>query len=151
MSNGSDGGRPFLGAGIAFPMVVDPQGRITLIPMAVDAQGHIAMNSYDEHVRQSILLILQTAKGERVMRPDFGTGLRTLVFEPPDSATAAMLQHQVKQALMRFEPRIDVLDVQAAAPSDQPGLLEIQLSYRVRHTDTIANLVYPFFIERSGA
>ncbi len=151
MSDGSDRGRQFLGVGIAFPLAVDPQGRITLIPMAVDAQGRIAMNSYDDHVRQSILLILQTAKGERVMRPDFGAGLRTLVFEPLDAATAALVQHQVTQALMRFEPRIDVLDVRVTAPFDQPGLLEIGLSYRVRHTDTIANLVYPFFIERSGA
>jgi len=138
MSDGADGGRQFLGAGMAFPLTID-------------GHGQVATNGYDDHVRQSILLILQTATGERVMRPDFGAGLRALVFEPVGATTLALVQHQVKQTLMRYEPRIDVLEVRVAAPADQPGLLEIELDYRVRDTDTIANLVYPFYIERSGA
>jgi phage baseplate assembly protein W len=152
MSNGSSQGQDFLGAGIAFPL-------------AVDAQGRIAMNSLEGQVRQSILLIMQTAKGERVMRPDFGAGLQSFLFEPLTPATAAAVQHQVKEALVRFEPRIEVLKVdvlldpkQISTPAtpgmtinpDQAGVLFIQVQYRVRVTDTTFNLVYPFYIERGG-
>jgi phage baseplate assembly protein W len=137
MSNGGDNSKKYLGVGMAFPM-------------DVDGQGQVVLNSYEDHVRQSILLIMQTAKGERVMRPDFGAGLQTLVFEPAGPATAAMVQHEVQQALLRNEPRIDVLSVQVTADPAQPGVLTINVNYRVRQTDTIYNVVYPFFIERGA-
>ena len=134
MSNSVDNSKKYLGVGIAFPM-------------DIDGHGQVAMNSYEDHVRQSILLIMQTAKGERVMRPDFGAGLQTLVFEPAGPATAAMVQHEIQQALLRNEPRIDVLSVQVTADPSQPGVLTINVNYRLRQTDTIYNVVYPFFIE----
>jgi phage baseplate assembly protein W len=137
MSNGGDKSKKFLGVGMVFPM-------------DVDGQGQVVLNSYEDHVRQSILLILQTAKGERVMRPDFGAGLQTLVFEPAGPATAAMVRHEVQQALLRNEPRIDVLSVQVTADPSQPGVLTINVNYRVRQTDTIYNVVYPFYIERGA-
>lgn len=135
MSNNSVEGKKFLGAGIAFPLEVDDE-------------GNIAMNSLEDHVRQSILLILQTAKGGRVMRPDFGAGLHNRVFEPITSATKALVQHEVEKALIRFEPRIDVLNVEAKDDEQQQGVLLINIEYRVRRTDTIFNLVYPFYLER---
>ena len=119
-------------------------------PMAVDGQGRILLNTYEVHVRQSILLIMQTVKGERVMRPDFGAGLQPLVFEPAGSAMAAMVQHEVKQALVRNEPRIDVLAVAATTDPSQPGVLSINVKYQLRQTDTIYNVVYPFYIERGS-
>jgi len=130
-----DEGKEFLGGGLAFPLRLDPEGRI-------------AMNSLDDHVRQSILLILQTAKGERVMRPDFGAGLRKLVFSPMSAATVALVQHEVKDALTRFEPRIDILNISVTLDSGRPGQLILNLEYRVRSTDTQFNLVYPFFLEK---
>lgn len=137
MSNGVTDSNKFLGVGLAFPIDVDGQGRV-------------ALNSYEDHVRQSILLITQTAAGERVMHPDFGAGLQTLIFEPASSATVALVQHSVKQALVRNEPRIDVLGVQVTVDPNQPGVLTISINYRVRRTDTIFNVVYPFYIERGG-
>lgn len=135
MKNAVAEGKEFLGAGIAFPP-------------AKDAQGRLAMNSLEEQVRQSILIILRTAKGERVMRPDFGAGLHTLVFEPINPTMTALVQHEVKEALTRFEPRIDVDDVDVTSDPKEPGLLRIAVSYRVRRTDTTFNLVYPFYVER---
>lgn len=134
MSNGSVEGKEFLGAGIAFPLRLE--------------QGQIVMNSLEDRVRQSILLILQTAKGDRVMHPDFGSGLRNLVFAPITATTTALVGHEVKDALIRFEPRIEVLNVAVTADSKQKGLLLINIEYRVRQTDTLFNLVYPFYLER---
>ena len=133
MDNSSRDGREFLGAGVAFPL-------------RLDADGRIAINSLEDHVRQSILLILQTAKGERVMRPDFGAGLQTLVFSPVNAATAALVQHEVRDALVRFEPRIDILSVEVTSDQEEQNVLMINLQYRVRKTDTMFNLVYPFFL-----
>jgi|SRR5436189_4886341 len=135
MYNSSRDGRKFLGAGVAFPL-------------RLDADGRIAINSLEDHVRQSILLILQTAKGERVMRPDFGAGLQTLVFSPVNAATAALVQHEVRDALVRFEPRIDILSVEVTSDQEEQNVLMINLQYRVRKTDTMFNLVYPFFLAK---
>lgn len=128
-------GKEFLGSGIAFPLNIDGQGRISI-------------NSLEEQVRQSILLILRTARGERVMRNDFGAGLHRLVFSPSNYATFAMVEHEVKDALIRFEPRIDVMNVKVTPYPDEPEKLDIYLEYRVRKTDTMFNLVYPFYLER---
>ncbi|WP_298439049.1 GPW/gp25 family protein [Geobacter sp.] len=137
MNGESDIGKEFLGAGVGFPL-------------AVDGEGRLVMTRLEEHVRQSILLILRTMKGERVMRPDFGSGLDSLVFSPVGAATAALAEHEVKEALIRFEPRIEVLSVRAATDPQQQELLLITLEYRVRRTDTLFNLVYPFYLEKGA-
>lgn len=134
MNNNSGDSKEFLGAGVAFPIRLDA--------------GRIAMNRYEDHVRQSIRLILQTAKGERVMHPDFGSGLHNLVFEPVNPVTTSLVQHEVKEALIRFEPRIDVLKVEVTVDQKEQQKLLINIQYRVRRTDTIFNLVYPFYLER---
>jgi phage baseplate assembly protein W len=100
-------------------------------------------------VRQSIWIILGTAKGERVMRPDFGCGIYDLVFEVNNPTTAARVSHAVHDALLFFEPRIDVLDVEVRPDVDGTVML-ISIDYQVRATDNVFNLVYPFYLERSG-
>jgi hypothetical protein len=126
---------PFLGSGMAFPP-------------ALDAAGRFRTNSGDDHVRQSIQLILATVPGERAMRPDFGTGLDTLVFAPASVATLALLQHTVQEQLTTYEPRIDVLDVTARLDDAPSGRILVEVTYRVRRTDTVTNLVHPFYLER---
>jgi uncharacterized protein len=137
MNSESTESKEFLGMGISFPL-------------SVDANGLIAMNSLEDHVRQSIRLILQTIRGERVMRPDFGASLNDLAFEPLNQATVILAQHHVREALIRFEPRIEVLNVEGAIDPQRQGCLLIHLRYRVRSTDTTFNLVYPFYVERGG-
>jgi phage baseplate assembly protein W len=128
-------GQEFLGSGLAFPL-------------HLDARGQIAMNHLEDQVRQSILLILRTTKGERLMHPEFGAGLNTLVFAPASPMTAALAQHAVQESLTRFEPRIDVLNVTATVDPQRPQVLQIALEYRIRQTDAVFNLVYPFYLER---
>lgn len=142
----------FLGRGIKFPL-------------AIGADGLLVMNTPEEQVRQSIKLILATGKGERVMRPDFGAGLERLAFEPLSPITQVLVQQQVREALTQYEPRIEVLDVTAelanhsgkdgklsTARDGQGGkdwnVLLVNIQYRIRRTDSINNLVYPFYVER---
>lgn len=150
MSDTTEASKKFLGAGISMNVATDAEGRVVSLDMGFDAQGRIQLNSYEDHVHQSILLIVQTAQGERVMRPDFGSGLLKLAFEPLGSASASLAQREVTDALTRFEPRIDILSVDVTSKSSQSGALTIELRYRVRRTDTIYNMVFPFFLDRGG-
>ena len=100
--------------------------------LSVTAAGGVATVEGDESIRQAILLLLSTTPGERIMRPAYGSRLHRLVFAPNDDTTAGLAIHYVRQALQRWEPRVDVLDVDARADPDQAWRLNIQLQYRVR-------------------
>jgi uncharacterized protein len=140
----------WLGRGIAFPIDFDPLTQ------------DLERAEFEESVRQSILIILGTAKGERVMRPDFGCGIYDLVFEPNTPSTASKVAQVVQEALLFFEPRIDVVDIRVESrfdredvPADRDGNLAavsklmIFIDYEVRATNNVFNLVYPFYLERS--
>jgi Bacteriophage baseplate protein W len=96
--------------------------------------GGLVMVELEHSIRQAIYLLVTTIPGERVMRPDYGCDLYQLVFAPNDNTTAGLAIHYVKRALDRFEPRVDVVRIDAAANLDDPGQLDITLEYRVRAT-----------------
>ena len=100
----------------------------------------------DDHdsVRQAILLLLSTTPGERVMRPDYGCQLRRLVFSPNDETTAGLAIHYVRQALDLWEPRIEVLRLDAERNIEDPEELTISLEYRVRATQQIDATIFSF-------
>lgn len=102
--------------------------------LSVSPTGAIAMVSDDAAVRQALLLLLTTLPGERVMRPDYGCDLHRLVFAPNDATTHGLAIHYVRQAVERWEPRIDLLDINASAAEDDAGRMDIALLYRVRRT-----------------
>ena len=119
-------------------------------PVAVDEGGAVAVAEYEESVRQSIWVVLGTAKGERVMRPDFGCGIYDMVFGVNSSTTASEAAEEVRDALVSFEPRIDVLGVEVS-PGGDGEVLYVSIDYQVRATNTVFNLVYPFYLEGSAA
>jgi len=125
--------------------MADFLGRGWAFPIRLDQQGDIALAGGEDDIRQAILIILGTAPGERVMRPDFGAGLQALVFEPLNTATKALVKHRVEEALLVWEPRIDSLEVNVTDERTL-GRLLIELRYRVRATNTFYNLVYPFYL-----
>lgn len=121
-------------------------GRGWQFPVALDKDGAVEAAEYEESVRQSIWIILGTAKGERVMRPDFGCGIYDMVFGVNSSTTAADAAEEVRDALVSFEPRIDVLGVDVSTGGDGE-VLYVSIDYQVRATNTVFNLVYPFYLE----
>jgi phage baseplate assembly protein W len=130
--------RAFLGRGWAFPVQLD------------DKEGTIRLSEYDQDIRESIWIILSTAKGERVMRPDFGCGIHDLVFEVINTGSLAEIEDMVRQALAVFEPRIDVIQVKALTGGGFDGQLRISIDYVIRGTNNQLNLVYPFYIKERG-
>ncbi|MEO8338192.1 MAG: GPW/gp25 family protein [Nitrospirota bacterium] len=130
-----DPAKAFLGVGWAFPVCPEPPS------------GEIPLAVYEEDIRQAIVLILETNLGERVMRPDFGSGLRELVFEPLNTTTMALVQHRVEQALIIWEPRIRVQEVRVKAEGASRNTLLVTISYEVRASNTFYNMVYPFYLQ----
>jgi Bacteriophage baseplate protein W len=122
-----------LGSGIAFPLQVDRRGGLALARDETD-------------IDQAIELILGTAPGERPMRPEFGCGVHDFVFDTIDAGTVARMETEIRGALDRWEPRIEVADVQFDLDGADTGRLLIQIDYRVRATNHMRNLVYPFYV-----
>lgn len=130
---------PFLGTGWRYPVRVGPAGGLVL-------------TTGPDEIAQSIWLVLATAPGERAMRPTFGCGIHQLVFSPNNPVARGDVGHHVREALTRWEPRIDVLDVQVTDGPGGPSTLLVRVDYRIRATNSFGNLVYPFFVnEQQGA
>jgi len=124
----------FLGRGWAFPVGVDPAGDVRT---AADEQT----------VEESIRVIIGTAKGERVMRPEFGCGIHDRVFDTIDANTRTLVETAVEEALVEFEPRIAVENVTTSTEDIDEGVLLIEVAYRIRDSNTRRNLVYPFYLQ----
>ena len=130
--------RDFLGVGWTYPVAIDP------------LKGDIALSRYDRDVKEAIRIILETAPGERVMRPRFGCGVHELLFEEINATTIFAVETAVRDALVAYEPRIELIDI-AVDPSDAlNGVLLIAIHYRLRRTNQEDNLVYPFLYSEGG-
>jgi hypothetical protein len=128
--------------------ISDLLGRGWAYEVGLNDQNEIALVEGEQDIEQAIWIILSTAFGERLMHPDFGCGIHDLVFAPNNTGTAGLARFYVEDALIRWEPRIDLEEVEVQADPDQQELLLISVSYRVRTTDSRYNLVYPFYLTR---
>ncbi|HEX5495648.1 MAG TPA: GPW/gp25 family protein [Mycobacteriales bacterium] len=122
----------FVGRGWAFPMRVGPTGGIGMVER-------------EQEIEEAIRLVLGTVPGERPMRPEFGCGIYDHAFAPADGATAGRIGHDVRTALERWEPRIEVTEVVVAFDAVEVGLLYIDVRYTIRSTNDRRNLVFPFY------
>jgi uncharacterized protein len=129
--------RAFLGIGWAFPL-------------EFAATGAAAMAVLEEDVAQAIRIILGTNPGERVMRPDFGAGLDDFLFEPASATTLERVRVRVETALIDWEPRIDLVEVRVEVAGTLRNRIDVEVHYRVRATNTLHNLVYPFYLDEGA-
>jgi phage baseplate assembly protein W len=130
----------------------DWQGRGWAYPVEIDRRtGAVEVSEYDTDIRQAIRIILGTARGERVMRPDFGCGIHDLVFETIDTATLTRVESAVRESLTKYEARIEVLGVDVDPLEAVEGKLSVEIDYRIRTTNQIGNFVYPFYFREGGA
>jgi phage baseplate assembly protein W len=115
----------------------------------IDRTGGVAFSELEESIRQSILIILGTAPGERVMRPTFGCDIHELLYAPNNQATASLAAHHCQDALQKWEARIKDVQVDGEPSRDEPTRLDVMIRYRVRETNVSRNLVYPFYLRKS--
>ena len=125
--------RDFLGKGLRFPV-------------SVNLNGGVSSSQLEENVRQSIFIILGTAPGERIMRPDFGCRIHDLMFAPNNDITAARAEVYCEEAIYKYEPRVEKVTCTAGPHPDQPNRLDIRLEYVIAGKNDKKNLVYPFYL-----
>ncbi|MEM8596240.1 MAG: GPW/gp25 family protein [Pseudomonadota bacterium] len=123
---------PLLGRGWAFPVTSDARGPRLL--------------GGPEKIEQSIRLILFTAPGERVLRPEFGCGLQTLLFRPNTVTLRSQIEDSVREAITRYEPRVDVIAVEVETAPSAPTLIDLHIAYRLRETNQVFNKIYPLVL-----
>jgi len=135
-ANPYDARKSFLGVGWKFPI-------------DLDRRKGIALSQFEENIEESILIILGTALGERIMRPDFGCAVHDLVFAPNNSNTHGLIVYYVKEALTKWEPRIQALNVRCDLNTEEPSRVNTAIEYQVIATNNVYNLVYPFYLQKS--
>jgi phage baseplate assembly protein W len=126
-------GEPFLGTGWRFPILPDDSGRLAY------AQG-------EESIAQCLVVLVQTALGGRVMRPEFGTAAPQLVFAPGSDQNLHFLEESIRDAVRDFEPRVELDDVRAEADPANESVVTVSVTYMIRRSNTKQNLVFPFYL-----
>ena len=127
--------REFLGRGIRFPV-------------SVNLNGGVSSSALEENVRQSIFIILGTAPGERINRPQFGCQIHDLMFAPNNDLTSARAEVYCEEAIYKFEPRVEKVKCVANANADEPNRLDIRIEYVIAGKNDKRNLVYPFYLKQ---
>jgi uncharacterized protein len=122
-----------IGSGLSFPIGVDHHGAIGL------ARG-------EQDIEQAIKIVLGTAPGERQMRPEFGCGIHDFIFDTIDAELIGNMDHAIRAAIDRWEPRIEITNIDFDLARMGDGMLEIELTYMVLATSRQYNLVYPFYV-----
>jgi uncharacterized protein len=125
----------FLGKGIAFPL------RVT-------NRGNLALSAEERSIDECVRIVIGTSPGERVMRPDFGCRVHELIFHPNNNNTASMASFYVEEALVKWEPRIKDVKVEAFPDPSAENILQLSISYRVISTNYTNNMVYPFYLRK---
>lgn len=111
--------------------------------LRISLRGGIETVQDHEAIRQGLMLLLSTRPGERVMRPEYGCDLHRLIFSPNDETTAGLAIHYVRRAVERWEPRVEIVGIDAGPNPDRPGRLDIRLDYRIRSTRRTDRIEFP--------
>ena len=129
-------------------MVKNVLGRGWRYPVGVDRDGTVSTSAYERNIEESIEIILGTAPGERVMRPEFGCAIHDLVFSPNNAETSSKCAYLVGEALGHWEPRVQGIEVDASPDVSEENRLNIDIRYQVRATNSVFNMVYPFYLRK---
>jgi len=132
-------------------MSLDYLGKGISFPLHSQSNGQIAISEDRQKIRQSIWLILGTAKGERLMRPEFGCGAHDLMFEPNSASLRGLVGHEVQSALIQWEPRIRVDSVSVETAQNDPAKMLVSVEYTIRDKSAPDNIVYPFSLYEGSA
>jgi phage baseplate assembly protein W len=118
-------------------------------PIKVNAKGGLSYSAGPERIQDAIWIVLSTSLRERLMRPDFGAGVHDYVFQPNSDVMRTRLQSAVNDALLKWEPRIELTNVNVQE-GDQPSQVLVSIDYRIRTTNELFNLVYPLYVQEGA-
>ncbi|GIP16246.1 baseplate protein [Paenibacillus montaniterrae] len=139
MKGGQSMSKDFMGRGWKFPIEVDP------------LTGKIRTVEYEDDIAEAISIIIWTVKGERIMHPDFGSGIERYIFENNDALTLQFIKNEVLSAIIQWEPRVHEVEVEVKSDPQMDNKLNIHVQYTVRTTNNLYNQVYPFYLYEGAA
>ncbi|HCS63528.1 MAG TPA: hypothetical protein DIW64_05245 [Cellvibrio sp.] len=128
--------KSFLGTGWSFPPQFTSKGLVTV--------------AAEQDIHESLLILLSTTPGERVMQPLYGCGLKAHVFDTLNESSFAVMRDTVEKAILFFEPRVIVERIDMSDDDYREGKVQIHVYYRVRATNNRYNLVYPFYFNEGS-
>jgi len=117
-------------------------------PVSPDVKGNVKFSRYEKSIEESIRIILNTTPGERLMRPDFGCMINEMVFAPNRPQSVTQAEHYVREAIIKWEPRVILKEVKGEPDPDNETVVNIRIHYEIRSVNTFFNMVYPFYLER---
>lgn len=123
----------FLGIGWGFPPEFSKRGAVNMV-------------SAEEDIRQSLRIILATNLGERVMQPSFGCGIKSQIYENINESTLTVLKDLISRAILFYEPRVKLEEIDADRSQAYEGRLDFRISYSIIATNTRHNIVYPYYL-----
>jgi phage baseplate assembly protein W len=129
------------------PDLVDVIGQGWSFPIKVNAKGGLSWSQGPARVQEAIWIIISTALGERIMRPEFGAGVQDYVFQPNSAVERATLAAAIQDALIKSEPRIDLQSVRVEESIDQESQALVSIEYKIRATNELFNMVYPLYLQ----
>jgi phage baseplate assembly protein W len=121
-------------------------GNRLAFPPRLGDRNQLGLVEDHQAIRQSIYVIINTVPGERVMRPDFGCEIHSLIFSPANHQTAAIAERYVREALERWEPRITLMDIEVTPGASDRGEMFINLVYSLKGEHDPRSLVYPYYL-----
>lgn len=149
--------KEFLGTGWNFPIRINKKNNLELVSTSDDNledknknEEMIINENHREDIRQAILIILNTTPGERVMRPRFGCGINNHVFSVINNSNLEVIKKEVEDALLLYEPRIELENIEASVDINEENKLIINIEYTVKSFNSRHNLVYPFYLTERG-
>lgn len=125
--------KPYLGRGWSFP------------PTFNEHTKALVMSSEEADIRESLYILLTTTPGERPTRPDYGCDLHSIIFEPINAATKNRMTSIIKRAVLYFEPRIELEQVEIDVVDEGEGIVNLTLHYTITKVNSRANIVFPFY------
>lgn len=132
------------GKGITFPIKLENEESSSSDGEILETEATISLSDYEKDIKESILIILGTAKGERIMHPDFGCGIYDYVFAHMDVSTIGLMKSSIETSLTTFEPRIEITNVDINKDAKDQSILIISIDYKIKATGDELNLIYPF-------
>lgn len=123
----------FIGKGWSFP------------PTFNTSRKGVEMTEGNEDIQRSLEILLTTMKGERVMQPKYGCNMDEMIFQPLDTTTKTIIRDKIRIAILYFESRIDLVNIQFDFSKEQEGEVLIRIEYTIRGTNSRFNYVFPFY------
>ena len=137
--------KDFLGRGWSFPPEFNKTKESEGTNALMQTKNEVEMTTDSDDINNSLIILLSTRLGERVMFPEYGCDLQEMLFKPLSLTLVTQMKGVIERAILYHEPRINILNIEIDNEDELEGKILIEIDYEIRNTNTRSNLVFPFY------